>query len=76
LRTDRILDLLDIDDEIIPYLWYLIRSTRSGSWVVELQKQEWGLSRKEALVISEALLDDVKALQTCSVAAVRMIARD
>jgi hypothetical protein len=59
-RTDRILDLLEISDRIVPCLQYLVCTTRSGNWSAEMQKQGWSLSRKEALMISDALLEDLK----------------
>jgi hypothetical protein len=63
-KTDCILDLLELGDQIIPHLRHLIRTTRSGNWVIELQKKEWGLTgRRDAQMISEALLADVKALE-------------
>ena len=58
-QTDSILDELDIEDRIIPYLRFLLRSTWSSCWAVELQRSQWGFNHEDAVKIAEAMLNDV-----------------
>ena len=60
-RTDAIIDKLALPDSFILDLRNMTCTIRSSSWIKTLQSAEWGLNYEQALMLSRALLADIKA---------------
>jgi hypothetical protein len=57
-KTDSVLDELNLPDQIIPHLRYLIRFKRSQNWASELENDTWGFSSQEATCLAKAMIGD------------------
>lgn len=60
-RTDAIIDKLRLPHSFIPDLRNMTCTIRSSSWIKTLQSAEWGLDYEQAVMLSRALLADIKA---------------
>jgi hypothetical protein len=61
LKTEGILKSLEISEQVVPHLRFLIRNTSSQRWAAELKKSAWGFSSDEAAQIASALVADLTA---------------
>lgn len=60
-QTDAALDWFKLSDSLVPRLRDMARTTRSSRWEATLRSPAWGLSSRQAVGLSNAILADLKA---------------